>query len=468
MASLLRAKPVKVYSERSDLRDNRIGAEAHMIKCPDCNSVVILSIPERGDGKCRHCYGRGWVAIPILGEKAPCPFCHGSAQCKRCGGGGRVQDPPKSTDTPKPVQPVETPPVDLSELERLWYALCERSEFIPQDEVATYTKALVAGGKTAAVHVGLSKFTQQACLDCNAEGQFKVHFLGLLRHTGCGWTGYMGPLPYIVFQFVQVIHTGIKAGGSMKDSADSKGGWMDGLFGFVFGAAFRAVSAVVLIPLHMLVGLAQKRQPQSELITRIAVLGVFAVASAVGVYRAHFQAAPASQQTSAPAAIPQRVARQVDPPTLPAPAQSAPPAAEPIPVPDKSPAELPPPPQAVANPPQDAKMPDPPTPPPQTEAQEPPQFYRIGNGVSAPTVARNVEPGYSEEARRARLEGSVIVSVVVTAQGLPEQVAVIKSLGMGLDEKAIEAIKQWRFNPGRKDGKTVPVLANIEVRFRLL
>ena len=79
-----------------------------------------------------------------------------------------------------------------------------------------------------------------------------------------------------------------------------------------------------------------------------------------------------------------------------------------------------------------------------------------------------VEPEYSEEARKAKFQGAVLLSIVVDAEGRPQNIRVIRPLGMGLDEKAIEAVSKWRFRPGYKDGKAVPVQANVEVNFRLL
>jgi protein TonB len=94
--------------------------------------------------------------------------------------------------------------------------------------------------------------------------------------------------------------------------------------------------------------------------------------------------------------------------------------------------------------------------------------YRIGGGVSSPTVIFKVEPEYSEEARKAKFQGTVILFVVVDEKGNPRDLKVIRPLGLGLDQKAIEAVEKWKFNPGKKDGKPVPVQATIEVNFRLL
>jgi TonB family protein len=93
--------------------------------------------------------------------------------------------------------------------------------------------------------------------------------------------------------------------------------------------------------------------------------------------------------------------------------------------------------------------------------------YRIGNGVSAPVPVYQPQPGYTEEAKNAKWQGAVMLSVVIDETGKPVHLKVTKSLGMGLDEKAIEAVEQWKFQPGMKDGKPVPVLATIEVNFHL-
>ncbi len=94
--------------------------------------------------------------------------------------------------------------------------------------------------------------------------------------------------------------------------------------------------------------------------------------------------------------------------------------------------------------------------------------YRIGGGISAPSVLSKVEPEYSEEARKAKWQGTVVLSLIVDDLGRPKTIQVLRSLGLGLDQKAIEAVSRWRFKPGLKEGKPVPVWATIEVNFRLL
>ncbi len=94
--------------------------------------------------------------------------------------------------------------------------------------------------------------------------------------------------------------------------------------------------------------------------------------------------------------------------------------------------------------------------------------FHIGGGVSAPQLLYKVEPEYSEEARKAKFQGTVVLTAIVDIDGKAKNIKVIRPLGLGLDEKAIEAIVKWRFRPGMKDGKPVATYASIEVNFRLL
>jgi TonB family protein len=94
--------------------------------------------------------------------------------------------------------------------------------------------------------------------------------------------------------------------------------------------------------------------------------------------------------------------------------------------------------------------------------------YRVGGGVTAPRPIFDPDPEYSDEARQAKYQGTVMLWAVVGADGKAHEIQVQRSLGMGLDEKAIEAVRGWKFAPGMKDGVPVPVQVNIEVEFRLL
>jgi periplasmic protein TonB len=93
--------------------------------------------------------------------------------------------------------------------------------------------------------------------------------------------------------------------------------------------------------------------------------------------------------------------------------------------------------------------------------------FRVGGGVSAPKELYAPEPEYSEEARKAKYQGTCVLYLIVGPDGKPRDIRVARSLGLGLDEKAIEAVRQWKFEPAMKDGKPVAVAINVEVDFRL-
>ncbi len=94
-------------------------------------------------------------------------------------------------------------------------------------------------------------------------------------------------------------------------------------------------------------------------------------------------------------------------------------------------------------------------------------IFRVGGGVSAPSIIHKVDPQYSEEARKARYQGTVVLEAIVQKDGSVQIVRVVRSLGFGLDEKAIEALRQWKFSPAKQNGVPVPVALNIEVNFNL-
>lgn len=93
--------------------------------------------------------------------------------------------------------------------------------------------------------------------------------------------------------------------------------------------------------------------------------------------------------------------------------------------------------------------------------------FHVGGGVSAPRVTYQVDPEFSEEARKAKYQGVCMLGLIVGVDGRPTNIRVLSSLGMGLDEKAIEAVKNWRFEPGQKDGHAVRTEIAVEVDFHL-
>ena len=86
----------------------------------------------------------------------------------------------------------------------------------------------------------------------------------------------------------------------------------------------------------------------------------------------------------------------------------------------------------------------------------------------APIPVHRVDPKYTDEARKAKIEGAVLLKCVVNEDGIPTTPEVVRSLDKGLDAKAIEALMQWRFKPALKYGKPVPISINVEINFRLL
>ncbi len=94
--------------------------------------------------------------------------------------------------------------------------------------------------------------------------------------------------------------------------------------------------------------------------------------------------------------------------------------------------------------------------------------YRPGvGGVTNPVPVLTPEAEFSDEARRAKYQGAVMVTIIVDSRGMPQNPRIVRALGMGLDEKALEAVRRYRFKPAMKDGKPVPVVITVEVNFRL-
>jgi protein TonB len=94
-------------------------------------------------------------------------------------------------------------------------------------------------------------------------------------------------------------------------------------------------------------------------------------------------------------------------------------------------------------------------------------LFHVGGGVSPPRQIYAPEPEFSEEARKAKYQGTCTLALIVGIDGRPSDIRVVSSLGMGLDEKAIEAVKTWKFEPAMKDGHPVRVPIEIEVDFHL-
>ncbi len=103
----------------------------------------------------------------------------------------------------------------------------------------------------------------------------------------------------------------------------------------------------------------------------------------------------------------------------------------------------------------------------QTGSQLPDQIYRPGSGVTMPRLLKDVKPDYTDEARRAKIQGRVLLECVVLVDGTTSRIRVVHSLDAGLDQSAIKALEQWRFAPGTRDGVAVAVTVQMEMTFSL-
>jgi TonB family protein len=93
--------------------------------------------------------------------------------------------------------------------------------------------------------------------------------------------------------------------------------------------------------------------------------------------------------------------------------------------------------------------------------------YKPGEGITAPVAMKRQEPAYNDVASFLKIEGTAVLRVIVDAQGLPRDIALVQSIGYGLDENAVTAVRAWRFKPGTSGGDAVPVILNVDVDFRM-
>jgi TonB family protein len=101
-------------------------------------------------------------------------------------------------------------------------------------------------------------------------------------------------------------------------------------------------------------------------------------------------------------------------------------------------------------------------------AQEKSDTAAIGPGVTAPKVISKIEPKYTRTALDAHIQGTILLEMVIDTNGVPRSISVVSPLGFGLDERAVECVSNWRFEPATKDGHPINITANVEVNFRLL
>jgi protein TonB len=94
------------------------------------------------------------------------------------------------------------------------------------------------------------------------------------------------------------------------------------------------------------------------------------------------------------------------------------------------------------------------------------QVYDLGEGIAPPRVVYQINPAFAGGSRGIRIVGSVAVGMVVSSEGLPKDLHIVRGLDKDIDQSALEAMKQWRFDPARKDGKAIAVRVTIEIHFR--
>jgi periplasmic protein TonB len=100
------------------------------------------------------------------------------------------------------------------------------------------------------------------------------------------------------------------------------------------------------------------------------------------------------------------------------------------------------------------------------QSAQAPGVYKVGGDVSAPVLIHSVDPEYTEAAHKANVSGSVVMTIYVDTRGNPSHIRVNRGLGQGLDQKAVEAVHQYKFKPAMKDGKPVLVEIGLEVNFQ--
>ena len=93
--------------------------------------------------------------------------------------------------------------------------------------------------------------------------------------------------------------------------------------------------------------------------------------------------------------------------------------------------------------------------------------YRPGTGITAPSILREVKPDYTEEGRRRNIEGDVVLEIVVRSDGTVGSVKLVQGLGAGLDQRATDAVRQWRFSPAKRYGTPVDVIVEVAMEFKL-
>lgn len=152
--------------------------------------------------------------------------------------------------------------MSLTKTAKEFYQYCNTHEFIPESVIEKFKTRLEQEDNLMVLSVGLEKFRDDRCPNCNATGLFKWHFLGKLKHPDCGWSWFVGPGAYTGAQLRSVFRTGMEIGAEIHSDAEKKGekgGCIGAFFGFFIGLGFRLPFALLMIPIQAIVSLSQSR-----------------------------------------------------------------------------------------------------------------------------------------------------------------------------------------------------------------
>ena len=101
------------------------------------------------------------------------------------------------------------------------------------------------------------------------------------------------------------------------------------------------------------------------------------------------------------------------------------------------------------------------------DCSTPPDQFLSKDRLSGPRAIYSPQPGYSDQARKMKVQGTIVMSLTVGADGLPRDVKIERGLGYGLDEEALEAVRKWKFQPALKDGQPIEAKVHVQTTFRL-
>lgn len=154
----------------------------------------------------------------------------------------------------------------LTPIAKEFWKYCDTHDFISLQIFNDFKNKLEQENNKVAFEVGLEKFLQGSCPNCNTPGAYKWHFMGKLKHPDCGWTWYLGPGKYVAEQLKAVFRAGFGLGSDMHepDKKGEGGGCLGAIFGFILGFFVRLPFALLMIPIQAVVSLTQQKPDKKE------------------------------------------------------------------------------------------------------------------------------------------------------------------------------------------------------------